>query len=67
MERALGNLVDNAVKWAEARVEIALAGETVPCVTTGLVKPFVSSGDELLARMTARALLRRSGLYRTGG
>ena len=25
----MGNLVDNAVKWAEARVEIALAGETV--------------------------------------
>ena len=42
LERALGNLVDNAVKWASARVEIQLNGGRVTVVDDG---PGISSGD----------------------
>jgi len=35
LERALGNLVDNAVKWSSARVEIDVEGGTVTVIDDG--------------------------------
>lgn len=35
LERALGNLVDNAVKWSSARVEISVEGGTVVVIDDG--------------------------------
>ncbi len=42
LDRALGNLVDNAVKWAAARVEINVEGGTVTVVDDG---PGIPEGD----------------------
>jgi len=42
LERALGNLVDNAVKWSAARVEISVEGGTVVVIDDG---PGIPEGD----------------------